>query len=82
MSNVNAPKGLSVHKHATGGLPNRLERYHIASAGAFDLFRGDACVPTATSKNIARPTAADDRLLGVFNGCFYVLPTGDRKSVV
>lgn len=79
MSNVNRPAGLSVARHVGGGSANRLERYSIASAGAFDIFRGDAVVPTATSKNIARPTGATDRLQGVFNGCFYILPTGEPK---
>jgi len=77
MSNVNRPNGLSVAMHMSGGMPNRLSRYHIASGGAFNIFRGDAVVPTATSKNIARPTGATDRLQGVFDGCFYVRPDGE-----
>lgn len=79
MTNVSNPAGFSVSRHQGGGTANRLERYGIASAGAFNIYVGDAVVPTATSKNIARPTGATDRLQGVFNGCFYILPTGEPK---
>lgn len=76
MTNVSRPAGLSVSYHGSGGLPNRFQRYHIASGLASNIFRGDAVVPTATSKNVARPGAADDRLVGVFDGCFYVQADG------
>lgn len=79
MSNANRPAGLQVVGHVSGGMPNRMNRYHIASGGAFNLYRNDACVPTATSKNIARPAAATDRLIGVFDGCFYVEADGTPR---
>lgn len=74
MSNVNAPNGFKVSKSAGGGSANRLSRYHIAGAYASNIVAGDAVEPTTTSKNIIRPTGATDRLIGVFDGCFYLDP--------
>lgn len=78
-SNVNAARGFSVHSHLSGGLPNRLSRHHIASGLASNLYRGDACIPTNTSKNIDRPGTGAVRLLGVFDGCYYIDSNGDTQ---
>lgn len=74
MANVNAPNGFKVAKHRSGGTANRLSRYHIAGAYASAIVAGDAVEPTTTSKNIIRPGAATDRLIGVFDGCLYLDP--------
>lgn len=74
MANVNAPNGFKVANHKGGGTANRLGRYHIAGAYASNIVTGDAVEPTTTSKNIIRPTAATDRLIGIFDGCFYLDP--------
>lgn len=76
MANRDAPRGLSVAGHLAGGLPNRARRYHIASGLGNSLFRGDACIPTVTSKNIDRPGSGSVRLLGVFDGCVFTDTTG------
>lgn len=74
MANTNAPNGFRVTRHYSGGTANRRSRYHIAGAYGTDIFVGDAVEPTTTTKNIIRPTAATDRLIGVFDGCFYLDP--------
>lgn len=74
MANTNAPNGFTVSKHQKGGLHNRRVRYHIAGAYSSDIFNGDAVIPVNTSKNIARPGTAADRLQGVFDNCFYLDP--------
>lgn len=74
MANTNAPNGFKVANHQGGGNANRRRRYHIAGGYSSDIFVGDAVEPTATSKNIQRPGAATDMLIGVFDGCFYLDP--------
>jgi len=77
MANRDAPIGFRVVGHLTGGMPNRFNRYHIADALASNIARGDAVIPTATSKNIDRPGGDTVRLLGVFDGVYYVDANGD-----
>lgn len=79
MPNVNAANGFKVAGHVTGGIANRLSRHHIASALASTIARGDAVIPTATSKNIDRPGGATVRLLGVFDGVYYIDANGDTN---
>lgn len=74
MANTNSPNGFRVLKHGGGGTANRRNRYHIAGGYSSDIYVGDAVVPVNTSKNIARPAAATDRLQGVFDGCYYLDP--------
>ncbi len=79
MANRDAPSGFRVLKHLSGGMPNRMTRYHIASGLAANIFRNDVVVPTGTGKNIARPAAGTDRPIGVFDGCYYADQTGDMQ---
>jgi len=79
MSNVDRPAGFQVARHLTGGMPNRLSRYHIEPALAANLFRGDAVIPTATSKRITTPGADNVRLQGVFHGCVFILADGEVR---
>lgn len=77
MANVDFPSGFRVARHLTGGMPNRATRYAIEPALASNVFKGDAVVPTATTKRITRPSADTDRLQGVFQGCAYLRPDGE-----
>lgn len=79
MANRDAPRGFRVVGHLAGGVCNRFNRYHIASGLASNLAVGDVCVPATTGKNIDRPSADTSRLLGVFDGCFYVDTNGDLQ---
>lgn len=79
MANRDRPAGFQVARHLTGGMPNRLSRYHIEPGLAANIFRGDAVIPTATSKRITVPGADDVRLQGVFQGCTFILPDGEPK---
>lgn len=74
MANINSPSGFKVANHKGGGTANRMGRYHIAGGYGTNICAGDAVIPTATSKNVARPGSATDRLIGVFDGCFYLDP--------
>lgn len=76
MANRDAPSGLKVLKHLTGGEQNRLSRYHIATALASNIYRGDPVIPVNTSKNI-NVAAAGNRLQGVFDGVMYIDSNGD-----
>jgi hypothetical protein len=60
-------------------MPHRLNRYHIASGLANNLFMGDLVIPTATSKNIALQGAVGDRVIGVFEGCNYIDSAGQTQ---
>lgn len=80
MSNVNSPNGFRLARHMGGGTGNRLSRYHIAGAYGSNIVSGDAVEPTTTSKNIIRPTAATDRLIGIFDGCFYLDPNQSQPQ--
>lgn len=71
MANRDAPLGFRVIGHLAGGLQNRFKPYHIASALASNIARGDAVIPVNTGKNIDFPGGDTVRLLGVFDGCFY-----------
>lgn len=77
MPNVNRPSGFQVVRHIAGGEQNRLSQYHIASALAQSIFRGDLVIPTATSKNISLQAAVTNRVVGVFDGVFYIDPNGE-----
>ena len=80
MANINSPSGFKVVKHATGGLPNRRSRYHIASAYGTNIATNDAVVPTGSGKLIQRPAAATDRLIGIFDGCYYLDPNQSQPQ--
>jgi len=80
MANVNSPNGFRVVKHATGGLANRRQRYHIASAYSSNIATNDAVVPTGSGKLIQRPAAATDRLIGIFDGCYYLDPNQSQPQ--
>jgi len=80
MANVNSPNGFRVVKHATGGLANRRQRYHIASAYSSNIATNDAVVPTGSGKLIQRPAAATDRLVGIFDGCYYLDPNQSQPQ--
>lgn len=80
MPNLNGPSGFKVAKHMSGGTANRLSRYHIAGAYNTNIVSGDAIIPVGTSKNVQRPAAATDRLIGVFDGCFYLDPNQSQPQ--
>lgn len=79
MANRDRPAGFQVARHLSGGMPNRLSRYFIEGGLAANLFRGDAVIPTGTTKRITTPGADDVRLLGVFQGCTFIAPDGEPK---
>lgn len=76
MANRDAPNGFRPIRHLAGGSANRFNRYHIASALASTICRGDMVIPTATTKNIDAMGADTDRLLGCFDGCYYIATDG------
>jgi hypothetical protein len=80
MANTNSPNGFKVARHGGGGTANRLSRYHIAGAYSSNIVTGDAVEQTTTSKNVIRPTAATDRLIGIFDGCFYLDPNQSQPQ--
>lgn len=80
MANVNAPSGFRVSRHFGGGISARRSRYHIAGAYNTDIYVGDAVIPVNTSKNIARPGAANVMLQGVFDGCYYLDPNQSQPQ--
>lgn len=79
MPNRNAPAGFQVMRSLVGGEANRLNQYHIASALANNIFRGDLVIPTVTSKNISLQAAVTNRVVGVFDGVFYIDPNGEPQ---
>lgn len=70
MANRDAAAGFKVVRHATGGDPNRLNTYLIASGLASNIGKGDPVIPVNTSKRINIATAGA-RLIGVFFGVVY-----------
>src|SRR5256885_4656832 len=80
MPNTNSQGGCEAESHATGGLPNRRSRYHIASAYGTNIATNDAVVPTGSGKLIQRPAAATDRLIGIFDGCYYLDPNQSQPQ--
>lgn len=78
MANPDAPFGFRVANHRAGGLVRQSE-YQIAGGYNTSIFTGDL-VTTApgTNKRIAK-AAAGDRVVGVFQGCYYVEPDGSPK---
>src|SRR5688572_18913863 len=79
MANRDAPAGLQVVRHVAGGEQNRFNQYHIASALAENICRGDLVIPVNTSKNISRQAAVANRVIGVFDGCFYINTYGEPQ---
>lgn len=79
MANRNAPAGFQVSRHLVGGEANRLNQYHIASALAQNIFRGDLVIPTVTSKNVTLQAAVTNRVVGVFDGVFYIDANGEPQ---
>jgi hypothetical protein len=77
MANRDAPAGFQVVGHVSGGEQNRFHQYHIADALAASIFRGDLVIPVNTSKNITVQAAVANRVIGVFDGCFYIDPNGE-----
>jgi|SRR5688572_3583224 len=77
MANRDAPAGFQVTRHVAGGEQNRFNRYHIADALAASIFRGDLVIPVNTAKNITIQAAVANRVIGVFDGCFYIDPNGE-----
>lgn len=75
--NRDAPAGFRVTSHVAGGEANRFHQYHIADALDASIFRGDLVIPVNTSKNITVQAAVANRVIGVFDGCFYIDPNGD-----
>lgn len=77
MANRNNPMGLLPMRHLSGGTPQRLRAYKIASGLAQDLFTGDPVVMTGTDTNITIATAGDNNpVLGAFAGVRYVDASG------
>jgi hypothetical protein len=79
MANRDAPAGFQVARHVAGGEQNRFNQHHIASALAANICRGDLVIPVNTSKNITRQAAVTNRVLGVFDGCFYIDTNGEPQ---
>ena len=79
MSNRDNPAGFRVMRHIAGGEANRLSQYHIASALAQNLFRGDLVIPDASGKEIKHQAAVANRVIGVFDGCYYVDQNGEPQ---
>jgi len=81
MANVNAPNGFRVAKHLTGGIAVRRRRYYIAGGYAANIAQGDMVeLVVGGPKTIQRPGAATDRLLGVFDGCYYLDPNQSQPQ--
>lgn len=77
MANTSRPAGFQVARHIAGGEQSRHNQYHILSGLAQNIFRGDLVIPSATSKNVTLQAAVTDRVVGVFDGCFYIDPNGE-----
>lgn len=75
MPNVNSPSGLTVKKHAKGGVV-RSNAYQIASALASNIYRGSGVIAVNTTKRID-VAAAGSRLIGVFAQVQYVDSQGN-----
>lgn len=80
MTNVNRPAGLTPVRHATGGTPQRMGGYSIASALGENIYSGDPVDLTGTGRNVALATAGDDNpIVGIFAGCRYVDANGEQQ---
>jgi hypothetical protein len=77
--NRDAPSGFRVMRHIAGGEANRFSQYHIADALAQNIFRGDLVIPVNTSKNISLQAAVANRVIGVFDGVYYVDQNGEPQ---
>lgn len=81
MANVNGPNGFRPIKHATGGVVQRSQRYHISGGYNANIAVGDLVEPNpGINKVIQRPAAVTDRLVGVFNGCYYLDPNQSQPQ--
>lgn len=81
MANVNGPTGFRPVKHGTGGVVQRSVRYHINTAYAANMAVGDLVEPNpGINKVVQRPAAVTDRLIGVFNGCYYLDPNQSQPQ--
>ena len=79
MANRNAPAGFQVRGHVSGGEANRFNQHHILAGLAENIYRGDLVAPSATSKNVNLQAAVTSRVIGVFDGCFYIDSNGDPQ---
>ena len=71
MANRDAPMGLRPAYHSLGAVM-RTQRYHIASAEAVGIWRGDLVELEATGRRITASAAAtEEPFIGVFWGCRY-----------
>jgi len=76
MTNLDAPRGLVPTGHLSGGTPNRLNEYSIASAYGTNIFTGQLVERTGTGSNIAVSGVTNADNLGVFAGVRYVDANG------
>ena len=81
MANVASTYGLRAVRKIDGSpFINAQNRYRIASGESTAIFQGDA-VQAAATGTIVRHTAANgERIVGVFNGCFYTDPTTSKPT--
>tara|TARA_R100001143_G_scaffold33972_1_gene32252 strand:+ start:23 stop:601 length:579 start_codon:yes stop_codon:yes gene_type:complete len=81
MANVASTYGLKPVRKIDGSpFINAQNRYRIASNETVAIFQGDA-VQAAATGTIVRHTAANgERIVGVFNGCFYTDPTTSKPT--
>lgn len=77
VANPNAPFGLRVVRHRSGGTV-RLSEYAIADQYGTNLFLGDPVLVTGTGTNIGIAAAGtSNKITGVFAGCEYQNALGD-----
>ena len=76
MANVDSAYGFEPRRHYGGG-DVRHNAYNIASGLAANIAHGDPVKSTGTGKNITL-AAAGEAVIGVFDGCSYVDPVGNR----
>lgn len=76
MANRDAPRGLVPTGHLSGGIPNRMNEYSIASAYGSNIFTGQLVERTGTGSNIQASAVTNADNLGVFAGVRYVDSSG------
>ena len=81
MANTSSTYGLRPVRKIDGSpFINAQNRYRIAASEGTAIFQGDA-VQAAATGTIVRHTAANgERIVGVFNGCFYTDPTTSKPT--
>ena len=72
----NQNKGFSPVRAGAARIVDPSDEFQVAGAYNQDLFTGQA-VKQVVSGNVEKLNAADDLVLGVFNGCWYVTSQGD-----